>query len=95
MGNKCFVTVVYRNKDMEPVYEKRYSLQDYTEMLRADLLRIISDVEDMVYDLSGNTSKSEWPDKTWNEFCRIKHKLLDKAGEVQRIPDNLMVEPNG
>lgn len=96
MANKCCVRVTYRNKDMEPVYEKKYSLEDYTEMLRADLLRVITDVENLVYSLNGNVSKSDWPDDIWNEFCRIKHKLLDKAGEIQRIPENIdLVEKDG
>lgn len=30
------VKVVYRNKDLEPIYERAYSLNEYTDMIRAD-----------------------------------------------------------
>lgn len=62
-------------------------------MLRADLLRLITDVEDMVYMMNGNKPKDEWADETWASFCRIKHKLLDKAGDIGRLPDNIQKGP--
>lgn len=65
---------MYRNEKLEPVYDKVYSIQDYTEMLRADLLRLVTDVEDMAYQASGNRDKSEWSDEIWASFCKIKHK---------------------
>jgi len=58
------------------------------EMVRADLLRLITDVEDLVYQANGNKPKNEWTDESWAAFCRIKHKLLDKAGDIGRLPDN-------
>ncbi len=58
-------------------------------MIRADLLRQITDVEDMVYQANGNKPKEEWSDESWSAFCRIKHKLLDKAGDIGRQPDNI------
>lgn len=58
-------------------------------MVRADLLRLITDVEDLVYQANGNKPKDEWTDESWAAFCRIKHKLLDKAGDIGRLPDNL------
>ncbi len=57
-------------------------------MVRADLLRLITDVEDLVYQANGNKPKNEWTDESWAAFCRIKHKLLDKAGDIGRLPDN-------
>lgn len=89
MNEKLAVKVVYRNEKQEPIYEKTYALKDYVEILRADLQRLISDVEDMAYELNGNKVKEEWTDETWSLFCRIKHKLLDKAGDIGRIHDNL------
>lgn len=59
-------------------------------MLHADLLRLISDVEDMAYKLNHGKPKSEWTDESWSAFCCIKHKLLDKAGEIERLPQNLV-----
>lgn len=84
MNRDFVVPVVYRNERQEPIYSKVYSLEEYTAMIRADLLRLISDVEDMAYEANDNKSKSEWSDSTWAAFCRIKHKQLDKAGEIGR-----------
>ena len=74
MDTNLKVQVVYRNERLEPVYDKTYALKDYTDMLRADLLRLVTDVEDMAYHACGNADKSEWPDDVWASFCRIKHK---------------------
>lgn len=89
MDKQLSVKVTYRNERLEPVYEKTYSLTDYTDMLRIDLLRLITDVEEMAYELNGNKPKEQWSDETWGLFCRIKHKLLDKAGDIGRLPSNL------
>ena len=43
-------------------------------MIRADLLRVITDVEDLVYLLNNSKPKNEWSDESWAAFCRIKHK---------------------
>lgn len=88
------VKVTYRNDKLEPVYEKSYSLREYVEMIRADLLRIITDVENMAYRANGNKPKDEWSDESWSEFCRTKHKLLDKAGDIGRLPDNIFEYSN-
>jgi len=37
MDTNLRVQVVYRNEKLEPVYDKTYTLKDYTDMLRADL----------------------------------------------------------
>ena len=39
MEKKLGVKVIYRNEKLDPVYEMTYSLKEYTDMLRADLLR--------------------------------------------------------
>ena len=83
------VRVTYRNEKLESVLEKSYTLQEYMDMIRADLLRLITDVEDAFYRMNGNKPKDEWTDDAWTSFCRIKHKLLDKAGEVGRLPENI------
>ena len=89
MKQELGVKITYRNEKLEPVYERAYSLEDYTDMLRADLLRLISDVEDLVYVATDNKTKDEWSDSLWAAFYRIKHKLLDKAGDIGRLPANL------
>lgn len=89
MEKNLGVKIVYRNKKLEPVYETTYSLRDYAEMIRTDILRLITDVEDVMYIANGNKPKEEWTDDSWIAFCKIKHKLLDKAGEIGRMPDNI------
>ena len=89
--NDIGVKVVYRNKDQEPIYERSYSLKEYTDMIRSDQLRLITDVEDMVYRANDNKPKTEWSGELWEDFCRIKHKLLDKAGDIGRLPETVFI----
>lgn len=84
------VHVVYRDKNLNPVMEKTYALQDYLDLIRSDLLRVITDVEDLVYTLTNDAARENWSDETWTAFCKIKHKLLDKAGDIERLPKNLV-----
>lgn len=95
MAKEWGVKVVYRNVQMDPVYEKTYTLEEYCEMLRGDLLRLITDVEDMAYEANGGKQKEEWTDSTWEAFCKIKHKILDKAGDISRLSDNLFEKQEG
>lgn len=90
MNNNLTVKVTYRNARMEPVDTRLYSLEDYTAMLKNDIQKVITDIEDAFYIASGNKHKDEWPDEVWGSFIRIKHKLLDKAGDIGRIPDNIV-----
>jgi len=48
-------------------------------------------VEDMVYRANDNKPKTEWSGELWEDFCRIKHKLLDKAGDIGRLPENVFI----
>lgn len=89
MEQKLCVKIIYRNGMMEPVYEKEYEFTDYCDMQREDLLRLITDVEDMVYTASGGKPKEAWDDRTWEVFCKVKHKLQDKAGDIGRLPQNM------
>ena len=86
------VKIQWRNKHMEVVSEKEYPLSVYTDMIRADLLRIISDVEDLCYEANENRVKESWTDESWAAFCKIKHKLLDKAGEIGRLPEAIQCQ---
>ena len=90
-GELC-VKVTYRNKDMNPTCSKVYRLDEYTEMLRADLLKLVTDVENLCYVANNNKPKEEWSDETFSYFCLIKHKLLDKAGDIGRIPENIVIK---
>lgn len=79
--------IIYRNKDLKPISKCEYPLKDYAEMLSMDLKRIITDVEDLAYTMNGNASKEEWSSAEVMAFQKIKHKLLDKAGEIGRLPE--------
>lgn len=89
MTHEIGVRVTYRDKARRPTCTKLYSLAEYTDMLRQDLLKVITDVEDLCYEVNENRPKEDWTDETFAGFNRIKHKLLDKAGDVGRIPENL------
>ena len=89
------VRVVYRGSNLKPVYTKEYTLQEYTEMLQNDLMWLVTDLENLCYDASGNKPKAEWSDRLWVGFNTIKHKLLDKAGDIGRLPRNLYERGEG
>lgn len=88
--NEPKVHVVYRNSKLMPVADEMYDLAEYTEMIKNDLIRLISDTEDLVYAATNGIPKSDWEDSVWSKFSCIKHKLLDKAGEISRLPNNLV-----
>lgn len=83
------VTVEYKNKSLETVVEKEYSFFDYTEMISLDIKRVLMDIEDAFYYFSGNKQKQDWDPELTDRFNKIRHKLLDQANAVKRMPDNL------
>ena len=83
------VKVVYRNRDLDQAREWTYSLGQYTEMMKRELMRIIMDVEDVIYHLQDSRSKDEWDAETMEKFQKIRHKLLDQANAIERLPQNL------
>lgn len=93
------VKVVYKNADGEMVGEHTYSLSEYVNMIKTDLFRVITDVEDVLYVARGGESKDDWGAQINESFNRIKHKLLDKAGDISRLPVTLSYvedeEPHG
>ena len=83
------VKIEYKNKDLETVVEKEYDLIDYTEMLSLELKRILMDIEDAFYYLSGNKQKQDWSPELTEKFQKIRHKLLDQSNSIKRLPENL------
>lgn len=90
MKKDLSVHITYRNEMLEPVADEIYPFDEYTNMLAHDLLRMISDVEDLVYEATDGDSKVNWRPAVWVRFNKIKHKLCDKAGELSRLTDNLI-----
>lgn len=84
------INIEYKDKSLKTVQQKTYSLQDYTALIKQGLLKVIADVEDAFYYLEDNKSKSDWDDVTTSMFQKIRHKLLDEANAVCRIPDNIV-----
>ncbi len=83
------VKIEYKNKNLETVVEKEYSFPDYTEMLNLELKRVLMDIEDAFYYFAGNKQKKDWPEELTARFNKIRHKILDQANAIQRLPQNL------
>ncbi len=91
MKQEICVRVTYRDKDLQPTSTKTYTLSEYAENMRADLQGLVGDVETLGYIANKNKPKEEWSAASFAIFNRIKHKLLDKAGEIGRIPSNIVL----
>ena len=85
------VRIVYRDRELQPTYTKTYSIGEYADAMRMDLQGLIGDIETLGYIANDNKPKEEWSDESFAVFSRIKHKLLDKAGEIGRLPSNLIM----
>lgn len=81
--------IEYKNKNLETIHSCEYSLKDYLEMLSLDLKRIITDIEDLAYLINGNTIKEDWNEAELIMFNKIRSKILDKAGEIGRLSENI------
>lgn len=89
MKKEICVRITYRDKDLQPTYTKTYSLGEYADNMRADLQGLVGEVETLGYMANKNKPKEEWSDESFAVFSRVKHKLLDKAGEIGRLPANI------
>ena len=83
------VKIEYKNENLETVVEKEYDFFQYTEMLHLELMRVIMEVENAFYQLSGNKQKSDWDPEVLESFKKIRHKLLDQSNAIKRLPMTL------
>lgn len=83
------VKIEYKNKNLETVIEKEYDFISYTEMLNLELMRLIMEIEDAFYYFSGNKQKEDWSPELTERFKKIRHKMLDQANAIKRLPQNL------
>lgn len=83
------VNIEYKNKHLQTVNEREYDFNEYTEMLQLELMRILMDVEDAFYQLQGNVQKENWSPLANDLFQKIRHKLLDQANAIKRLPNTL------
>lgn len=44
-----------------------------------------------MYSVNGNKPKDMWDEADMLIFNKIKHKILDKAGEIGRLPENVYI----
>ena len=83
------VTINYKNEELETVAQKEYSFIDYTDLLNLELKKILTDVEDAFYVFSGGKQKKDWDPEFTERFLKIRHKILDQANAIKRLPMNL------
>lgn len=86
--NDFTVKVSYRNRDMTEPKEWTYNFKQYTEMMKRELMHVIMEVEDTIYHLQGSRSKDEWDSETMEHFQKIRHKQLDQANAIERLPQS-------
>lgn len=89
MLNDYTVNIVYKNRSLENVSQRSYPLVDYCQEQKLNLMHIITDVENAFYSMQGNQSKNEWSPEAMELFQHIRHKLLDSANSIERLPKNL------
>ncbi len=82
------VKIEYKNQNLEAVIEKEYEFSQYTDLLNLELMRIITETEDAFYHLTGK-QKEDWDNETKSRFQHIRHKLLDQANAIKRLPQTL------
>lgn len=83
MSRKYTVNIIYRNREMEEICEKSYDLEEYCKTQKAAVTRLITDIE---YALSA-AKNGENPD-----FKPIRHRLLDIANNIERLPAQMRVD---
>ena len=83
------VKISYKNKDMETVVEKEYDFLDYTMLINLDLKKILGLIESSFSFFNDGKPKQEWSEESTKRFNEIRHKLLDQANAVRRLPETL------
>ena len=83
------VKITYKNRNLEDVGGRVYDLQQYAEVLKLEIMCTIMDVEDAFYTLQDSKAKEEWSTETMAQFQKIRHKMLDQANAIERLPQNL------
>lgn len=95
MLNDYTVNIVFKNRSLEDVSRRSYALVDYCQEQKLNLMHIITDVENAFYSMQGDKTKDEWTPEAKETFQRIRHKLLDAANEIVRLPNNLQYKGVG
>ena len=83
------VKVSFKNQELETVVEREYDFIDYTMLIDLDLKRVLKHIEDAFSYFNNGKPKEEWPQEAYDRFSYIRHKILDEANAVKRLPENL------
>lgn len=86
-----YVNVKVRNRNMEIIAEEMYELTTYTEMVKLGIQRVITEVNALISKATQRPFE-QWDEETLSQFSYIRRLLLDRAGEIGRLPDNLRWE---
>ena len=78
-----------RNRNGEFIEQRNDRFVTYTNMLSLEIKRIITDIEDVFYDCQGGKDKDHWDSEAQQKFSKLRHKLLDTANAIDRLPKNL------
>lgn len=83
------VKIEYKNKNMETVISKEYPFIQYTELIANELTSVITDVENAFYAFEKGEQRENWSPDNLQRFKEIRHKLLDHANSIRRLPKSL------
>lgn len=89
MESDWIVKIEYKNQRLETVIEKEYPFDQYTGLISDELMSVITDIENAFYSFEGGKRKKEWRKESMEKFNEIKHKLLDHANSIRRLPMTL------
>lgn len=79
------VKIEYKNKKLDTVGYDEFDFDIYCQKLSQDITRLLTDIERFFQE---QNIKNEIES---NDFYRnIRHRLLDLAGSIKRLPDNII-----
>lgn len=90
--SKKNVRIEYKNAEGILVGSEDMDLTEYAMMKKLALQRVIGDVEKLIYTMNGNLPRAQWSEETMKQFSAIRRQLLDVAGDVGRIPEQMTCE---
>lgn len=84
------IHIEYKNEDGVIVDTEDMDLNEYVEMKKLALQRVIGDVERLIYSMNGNKPRALWGEETTRQFSAIRRQLLDCAGDISRMPSQII-----
>lgn len=89
---KKTVRIEYKNTEGVLVGTEDMELGEYTAVKKLALQRVIGDVEKLIYTMNGNQPRAQWGEEITKQFAAIRRQLLDVAGDIGRIPEQMTCE---